>query len=78
MTSKKKQNGRKKIYLILPKQQYVNYYGQTELCKMMGKKKFMLSLAMPMIAALTPPEYEVRIIDEDIEKLPKELPDIAG
>lgn len=45
---------------------------------MMGKKKFMLSLAMPMIAALTPPEYEVRIIDEDIEKLPKELPDIAG
>jgi len=45
---------------------------------MMGKKKFMLSLAMPMIAAITPPEYDVRIIDEELEPLPNEIPEIVG
>jgi radical SAM superfamily enzyme YgiQ (UPF0313 family) len=69
---------RKKIFLVLPGQKYVNYYGQTELCKMMGKKKFMLSLSMPMIAAITPPEYDIRIIDEELESLPKEIPDLVG
>lgn len=71
-------HSRKRIFLVLPGQKYVNYYGQTELCKMMGKKKFMLSLAMPMIAAITPPEYDVRIIDEELEPLPKEIPEIVG
>lgn len=73
-----KSHSRKRIFLVLPSQKYVNYYGQTELCRMMGKKKFMLSLAMPMIAALTPPEYDVRIIDEDIEKIPHTIPEIVG
>lgn len=45
---------------------------------MMGKKKFMLSLAMPMIAAITPPEYDVRIVDEELEPLPNEIPEIVG
>ncbi|HPT70068.1 MAG TPA: radical SAM protein, partial [Syntrophomonas sp.] len=68
----------KRIFLVLPAQKFVNYYGQTELCKMMGKKKFMVSLAMPMIAAITPPEYDVRIIDEELEPLPVEIPEIVG
>jgi len=71
-------HSRKRIFLVLPGQKYVNYYGQTELCKMMGKKKFMLSLAMPMIAAITPPEYDVRIVDEELEPLPNEIPEIVG
>ncbi len=70
---------KKKIFLILPAQKYPNYYGQTELSKMLGKKKFMLPLSMPMIAALTPDIYDVRIIDEEIEKLPtNDLPDLVG
>ena len=46
---------------------------------MLGKKKFMLPLSMPMIAAITPDCYDVRIIDEELEKLPaKEMPDLVG
>ena len=70
---------RKRIFLILPAQKYVNYYGQTELSKMLGKKKFMLPLSMPMIAAITPQQYEVRILDEEMEKIPlNDLPDVVG
>ena len=72
-------NGKYKLFLILPGQKYVNYYGQTELSRMLGKKKFMIPLAVPMIAAITPPEFEVRIIDEELEKIPRrEMPDIVG
>jgi len=73
-----KTHSTKRIFLVMPGQKYVNYYGQTELCKMMGKKKFMVSLALPMIAAITPPEYQVRIIDEELEPLPEEIPEIVG
>ena len=70
---------KKRIFLILPAQKYVNYYGQTELSKMLGKKKFMLPLSMPMIAAITPPQYDVRILDEEMEKIDlNDLPDLVG
>lgn len=69
---------KKLIYIILPNQKYVNYYGQTELAKMLGKKKFMLPLSAPMIAAITPPEYEVKIFDEEVEDIPSQLPDLVA
>lgn len=72
-------NTAKRIFLILPAQKFVNYYGQTELSKILGKKKFMLPLSMPMLAAITPPQYDVRIIDEEMEKIPfDDLPDLVG
>ncbi len=70
---------KKRIFLILPGQRFVNYYGQTELSKMLGKKKFMLPLSMPMLASITPPEYEVSILDEEMQAINlNDLPDLVG
>ncbi len=45
----------------------------------MGKKSVGHPLALPLLAALTPDRYEVRIIDEELESIPKrDLPDIVG
>jgi radical SAM superfamily enzyme YgiQ (UPF0313 family) len=67
------------LFLINPRQKYVNYYAQTELSRIMGVKKFMIPLAIPMVAALVPPDFDIRIIDEDSDPLPEELlPDIVG
>ncbi|MCK9219791.1 MAG: radical SAM protein [Bacteroidales bacterium] len=68
-----------KLFLISPKQRFINYPAHSELAKMFGKKRFMVPLALPTIAALTPGNYDIRIFDEEIEHLPKnEKPDIVG
>jgi radical SAM superfamily enzyme YgiQ (UPF0313 family) len=67
-----------KLFLINPRQRYVNYYAQTELSKILRKKRFMVPLAIPTVAALTPPAFSVQIIDEEVQALPKELPDLVG
>jgi radical SAM superfamily enzyme YgiQ (UPF0313 family) len=66
------------LYLINPRQRYVNYYAQTELSRILKKKRFMVPLAIPTVAALTPEHYEVKIIDEEVMPLPEQLPDIVG
>lgn len=67
------------LFLINPRQKYVNYYAQTELSKIMGVKKFMIPLAIPMVAALVPEAFDIRIIDEENDPLNDEvLPDIVG
>ena len=66
------------IFLISPKQKYLNYPAHTELAKIFGKRRLMVPLALPTVAALTPDHYRIRIIDEEIEELPRELPDIVG
>ena len=39
----------------------------------------MIPLALPTVAALTPDHYDIRIVDEEIEKIPdRHLPDIVG
>lgn len=49
------------------------------MAKMFGKKRLMIPLALPTIAALTPDHYEIHIFDEEIESLPKTLkPDVVG
>ncbi len=49
------------------------------MAKMFGKKRLMIPLALPTIAALTPDHYDIHIFDEEIESLPKNLvPDIVG
>lgn len=70
---------RYKLFLINPKQKYVNFYAQTELARILKKKKFMIPLSLPLIASLTPANYDIRIIDEEVEKIPgDEIPDIVG
>ena len=66
------------LFLISPKQRYINYPAHSELAKIFGKKRLMVPLALPTVAALTPDHYEIRILDEEIEPLPSEMPDIVG
>lgn len=75
----KRKKNRYQLFLISPKQRYVNYPAHTELAKIFGKKRIMIPLALPTVAALTPDNYDIRIIDEEIELLPKNIkPDIVG
>ena len=67
-----------KLFLINPKIKYPHYGVQKELCNLLGKKIFNFSTALPLVAALTPDNYEIKIIDEAIQKIPKEKPDIVG
>ncbi len=67
------------LFLISPRQRFINYPAHSEMAKMFGKRRFMIPLALPTIAALTPDHYDIRIFDEEIEALPKnEKPDIVG
>jgi radical SAM superfamily enzyme YgiQ (UPF0313 family) len=66
------------LYLISPKQRYNNYPAHIELAKIFGKKRLMVPLALPTVASLTPDHYDIRILDEEIEPLPAEMPDIVG
>lgn len=68
-----------KLFLINPKMKYHHYGVQKELCNLLGKKIFNFSTALPLIAALTPDNYEIKIIDESVQNIPKnERPDIVG
>lgn len=67
------------LFLISPRQRYINYPAHSELARIMGKKRFMIPLALPTLAAQTPDHYEIRIIDEEIENLPvNQFPDVVG
>lgn len=49
------------------------------MAKMFGKRRLMIPLALPTIAALTPDHYDIRIFDEEIEEIPRGIvPDIVG
>ncbi len=70
---------KKKLLLISPKQRFINYQAHSELAKIFGKKRLMIPLALPTIAALTPDSYEIKIIDEEIEPLNENyIPDVVG
>lgn len=67
------------LYLIKPRQKYKHYAIQAELAKTLGRKVANTSLALPLIAALTPDNYKITIIDEDMEPIKfSKTPDIVG
>jgi len=67
------------LFLISPRQRFINYPAHSELAKMFGKRRFMIPLALPTLAALTPENYDIRIFDEEIEDIPmNQKPDIVG
>lgn len=67
------------LFLINPAQRYINYPAHSELARIFGKRRLMIPLALPTIAALTPEHYNIRIFDESIETIPMdETPDIVG
>ncbi len=70
---------RYKLFLLSPGQKYINYPAHSELARMFGKKRLMIPLALPTIAALTPAHYDIFIYDEEIGEIPKHpKPDIVG
>jgi hypothetical protein len=74
-------NGQKRytLFLVSPRQRFINYPAHSELARIFGKRRFMIPLALPTIAALTPDHYDIRIFDEEIEEIPWHLkPDIVG
>ena len=71
---------KKKILLVLPRNYEVNFINISNIIKLITKRSGgapILSLAT--IAALTPPEFRVKIIDEDVEPVNfNEFFDIVG
>ena len=67
------------LFLISPRQRFINYPAHLKLAKMFGKKRFMVPLALPTIAAQTPDHYDIHIYDEEIEEIPAHIkPDLVG
>jgi hypothetical protein len=70
---------RYRLLLINPKFRFKHYAAQHELAGLMGKRKVTIPLALPLLAALTPPRYEIRIIDEETDDIPWSWrPDLVG
>ena len=70
---------RRKLLLINPRFRYRHYAAQHELALLLGKDKVTVPLALPLLAALTPPDWEVSIVDEETEDIPwDERPDLVG
>jgi hypothetical protein len=70
---------RYKLLLVSPRQQHIGYTAHAELARMFGKKRMMVPLALPIVAAYTPDHYSIRIVDEETEAIPADYhPDIVG
>ena len=69
------------LYLINPRRTYRFHWDLKEVCRIMDRRTAIHPLALPTVAALTPSQYEIRILDEemgaiDYDTLPR--PDIVG
>ncbi|MCX6333081.1 MAG: radical SAM protein [Bacteroidia bacterium] len=68
-----------KLLLISPAQPYIGYTAHAQLARMFGKKRLMIPLALPVVAAYTPDHYDILIVDEETEDVPVDYhPDIVG
>lgn len=68
-----------KLFLISPIQEFKHFGTQCYTARLVGRKNSNTSLALPILAALTPDYYEIRIFDEEIGPIPQnEKPDIVG
>ena len=60
-----------RILLINPKYRYRYNWDLKEVREVMGRKSVAHPLSLPLLAAITPDEYEVEIIDENTSKIPR-------
>lgn len=68
-----------KLLLIRPKQYLKHYSVQSEMARLMGRRTANSVLALPLLAALTPEHYEIKILDEEISTSTGNFkPDIVG
>lgn len=70
MGNKAKNRKKYKLLLINPKFKYQHYGTQKELGELMGKRNFIFSLALSIIASFTPKNYKIKIINDEIESIP--------
>jgi radical SAM superfamily enzyme YgiQ (UPF0313 family) len=67
------------LILINPKRNLRYLWDFKELCQVMAKKTPVPPLSLPTVAAITPSNYDIRIIDEEVEPVDFSLrPDIVG
>lgn len=68
------------LLLINPRRKYRYHWDLREICEIMGKKNAVSPLALPTVAALTPDNYNITIVDEEIQDLDLDgsTPDIVG
>lgn len=67
------------VLLVNPGRKYRYNWDLEEVCAVMGRKAVSHPLALPLLAALTPPRYDVQIVDEQYERLaPKRRPAVVG
>lgn len=79
MTNKHACTKRYNLLLINPIQRLKHYSIQSKMAELMGKKNIISTLSLPLIAALTPDNYSIRIIDEEVESIPENISaDIVG
>ena len=69
----------KELWIINPKNNNRFNWDHKEMVKLMGKKALSSPLALPLLAALTPDCYDIKLIDENIESIRKGcLPDLVA
>ena len=61
---------RRRLLLVSPRHGYRNLWALKEVGLLMGKKVATVPLALPVLAALTPPAWDVRLVDEEMEAVP--------
>ncbi len=67
------------LLLINPKQKIKHYSIQSYMATLVNRSNSISTLSLPLLAALTPDHYTIRIIDEEVEQLPVNItPDIVG
>ncbi|NIN00950.1 MAG: radical SAM protein [candidate division Zixibacteria bacterium] len=69
---------KKKLLLVYPKNFDSNYYDVQHI-RVFGKKATFMNVALATVAALTPAEFDVRVIDENVEAIDFDVPyDLVG
>jgi radical SAM superfamily enzyme YgiQ (UPF0313 family) len=66
------------MYLVNPRIEHVHFGVRQYVARVLGKDHFTFPLALPLLAAMTPPRYDVRIVDDATEGLPRGAPHIVG
>lgn len=60
---------KKKLLLVYPKSYGAGFHDMRYVKHITGKSELYMNLALPTVAALTPPEFDVKIIDENVEEI---------
>lgn len=63
-------NKRYKLLLISPEHTYRNMWTLKEVAELMGTKTAAYPLALPLLASLTPENYSIKLVDEEVERIP--------